>query len=61
MVNAPINEGQDWKKIVQKTRANILKKLNQQLNTQIEPLIEEEFIMDSLFIEKTYSGAQGSI
>lgn len=61
MVNTPINEGQDWKTIVQKTRLNLIQKLNKQLNTSIAPLIEEEFVMDPIFIEKTYSGAQGSI
>lgn len=61
MINAPINEGQNWAELVQTTKKNIISKLNKQLGVSIEPLIEEEFIMDPIFIEKTYSGAQGSI
>ncbi|PKR79903.1 phytoene desaturase [Brumimicrobium salinarum] len=61
MVNAPINVGQDWEKMVNKAKRDIVNKLNKQLDTQLEDKIEEEFVMDPVFIEKTYSGAQGSI
>ena len=61
MVNAPINEGQDWEKIVAETKNNIIKKLSKQLRVSIAPIIEEEFIMDPIFIENTYFGAKGSI
>lgn len=61
MVNTPINEGQDWQAIVQETKSNIIKILNKQLNTSLETLIEEEFIIDPIFIEEKYSGAKGSI
>jgi phytoene desaturase len=61
MINAPINEGQDWEALVQQTKTNMLKKLGKHLNTSLAPLIEEEFVMDPIFIEKTYSGAKGSI
>ena len=61
MVNTPINEGQDWKTIIAQTKQNILRKLNKQLNSSIKPLIEEEFVMDPVFIEEKYAAAQGSI
>ncbi|MEX2485108.1 MAG: 1-hydroxycarotenoid 3,4-desaturase CrtD [Brumimicrobium sp.] len=61
MINSPINVGQNWEKLVQETKKTMLKKLSKQLNRDIEPLIEEEFVMDPVFIEKTYAGAQGSI
>ncbi|MDX1652752.1 MAG: phytoene desaturase, partial [Brumimicrobium sp.] len=61
MINAPINTGQDWKDLVNKTREILLDKLGKSLNRDIASLIEEEFVMDPEFIEKTYSGAHGSI
>lgn len=61
MVNTPINEGQDWKKLVQQTKTYMLSKLSKHLNRELEPLIEEEFVMDPVFIEEKYSGAKGSI
>lgn len=61
MINSPILEGQDWTKLVQQTKENMLRKLGKHLNRDISSLIEEEFVMDPVFIEKTYSVAQGSI
>lgn len=61
MVNSPINVGQDWQKLVPQVKESLIKKISAQLKTDISGLIEEEFIMDPIFIEKTYSGAQGSI
>jgi len=61
MINAPINEGQDWEKLVGEAKKSILTKLSHQLKTDIASLIEEEFIMDPVFIEEKYSGAKGSI
>jgi len=61
MINTPINEGQDWKEIVEQTKQFILAKLSRNLKCDIAPLIKEEFVMDPVYIEKTYSGAKGSI
>ncbi|MGM0480009.1 MAG: 1-hydroxycarotenoid 3,4-desaturase CrtD [Bacteroidota bacterium] len=61
MINAPINTGQDWETYRDRARTAILQRLSKELNCAIAPLIEEEFVMDAPFIEKHYSGAQGSI
>lgn len=61
MINAPINTGQDWNEYRKLTRKSILSRLSKDLDTDIESLIEEEFVMDAPFIEKNYSGAFGSI
>jgi len=61
MINVPRNVGQDWEELQKIARQRILEKINQILDTDIEPLIEEEFVMDPVFIEETYSGKFGSI
>lgn len=61
MVNAPINEGQDWDEIIERTRANIIQKVNKTLKIKIEDLIEEEEFSDPRKIEQLYFGKQGSI
>ena len=61
MVNAPINEGQDWNELRARTRANVLLKLNKILGVSIEDLIEEEDYTDPVLMESNYSGKQGSI
>lgn len=61
MINVPINNGQDWGTIRKEAKATILKKLSSILGKDIAPLIEEEFVMDPVFIEEKYSGKAGSI
>jgi phytoene desaturase len=61
MVNAPVLNGQDWDLIKSQHRKNLIEKINRELKTDIEPLIQEEFIMDPIFIEQTYSAKKGSI
>lgn len=61
MVNAPINQGQNWDQEIQLLRQRILEKLSKALQTAIEPLIEVEQINEPRLIEKNYSGKQGSI
>lgn len=61
MVNAPINIGQNWDEIVVNTRALLIEKISNHLNTSIEDLIEVEEVSDPRKIEKTYFGKQGSI
>jgi phytoene desaturase len=61
MVNAPVIKGQDWEEVKKRHRANLIRKINRHLHTDIEPLIETEFVMDPLYIQNTYSGKQGSI
>lgn len=61
MVNAPINVGQDWDEIIERTRRNCIQKLSIALGKNIEFLIEVEETNDPRKIEAVYSGKQGSI
>lgn len=61
MVNAPANAGQDWESYRQKYRAAIIAKLNRILQTDIEPLIEEEAVLDPVLIESKTSSYMGSL
>jgi phytoene desaturase len=61
MVNAPYVAGQDWAELESRTKKNILKKLSRMLNTDIEPLIETERILNPPNIEKQTSGYLGSL
>ena len=61
MVNVPANKGQDWDTIITKTRKNVLAKLSRELGTDIEPLIEEEDLLDPRSIDSKTSSYQGSL
>ena len=45
MINAPHDTGQDWKAIAEQLRKWVIAKLNRNLEADIAPLIEEEWIM----------------
>ena len=60
MINAPHDTGQDWEELAQELRQWVIKKLNRILDTDIAPLIEEEWIMTPNIIEsrtQSYLGA----
>lgn len=61
MINAPSNQGQDWDELIRKSRLNILKKLSQSLGQEIEPLIENESILDPRSIESKTSSFGGAL
>lgn len=61
MVNAPANEGQNWDEFISKTKKNIIAKLSQQLNVDLETLIENEEVLDPRTIESKTSSYQGSL
>ncbi len=61
MINVPNNTGQDWDEIVSRSRKNMIAKINRILNTDIEPLIEAEELMDPRVIDERYLSAFGSI
>ena len=61
MVNAPANTGQDWEVYREKYRLAIIQKLNRILETDIEPLIEVQEIMDPIMIESKTSSFMGSL
>lgn len=61
MMNAPNNTGQDWDEIIARTRTNILRKLEETMGENIEPLIEEEAVLDPRLIEERTASYQGSL
>jgi phytoene desaturase len=61
MVNAPSVSGQNWGEIIQKARKNVLSKLSASLGTDVESLIEYEFVTDPLLIESKTKSHQGAL
>lgn len=61
MINAPHIAGQDWTRLVQEARKNILEKITRILSVEIEPLIEAEWIFDPPQIENRTSSYLGSL
>jgi phytoene desaturase len=61
MINSPNNESQEWKKIVQIVRKNVIKKINKILKTDIESLIEKERVYTPKDIESTSQSYLGSL
>ncbi len=61
MINVPHNNGQDWDTMIQLAKKNIINKINRNLNTSIEPLIETENILDPRSIELRTSSFGGSL
>lgn len=62
MVNAPANIGQNWHEIIQRTRSQIIKKINSTLQgVDIEQLIKTEHIASPVTIEKNTLSSRGSL
>ena len=61
MVNAPSDSGQDWEKLIENTRTNIISKLSRMLETSIEQCIQTESLLTPQDIEKKTSSYQGSL
>ncbi|MEO1624842.1 MAG: 1-hydroxycarotenoid 3,4-desaturase CrtD [Bacteroidota bacterium] len=61
MINVPYNSGQDWDAVIQRARKNILAKLQRMLGVDIEPLIEEEALLDPRSIERRTSSHLGAL
>ncbi|MGB0260205.1 MAG: 1-hydroxycarotenoid 3,4-desaturase CrtD [Flavobacteriaceae bacterium] len=56
MINAPHDNGQNWDASVARLRKQVIEKLDNRLHTDLEKLIEEEYIMTPPIIaEKTHS------
>ncbi|WP_209332139.1 1-hydroxycarotenoid 3,4-desaturase CrtD [Lunatimonas salinarum] len=61
MINTPNNQGQDWEKMIADARKNIIQKINRILQTDLEPLIEVEEVLDPRTIESKTSSSQGAL
>jgi phytoene desaturase len=61
MINVPNNIGQNWEEFKLKARASIIKKINKNLNIDLEILIENESVLDPVLIEQQTSSYRGSL
>jgi phytoene desaturase len=61
MVSVPNNSGQNWDRFVRFTRKNVLAKLQTALQTDIEPLIGCEALLDPRRVESETSSAFGAV
>jgi phytoene desaturase len=61
MVNVPDNSGQNWAALTQQVRQAVLDKLSRILQTPIEPLIEQEALLDPLTIESRTASVGGAL
>lgn len=61
MINVPGNKGQDWSRMINNARKNILQKLTRLLETDVEFLIKTEEILDPQRIESKTQSYQGSL
>ncbi len=61
MINAPHHTNQDWDEVSARVKKAVIKKLNRMLNTDIEPLIEQEKIWTPQGIERDTLSHQGAL
>ncbi|MDA7744724.1 hypothetical protein N8911_01355, partial [bacterium] len=61
MVNAPAHIGQDWKSDVGALKERVIQKINNQLDTDIRPLIRQEKIWTPEGIEEDTRSYQGAL
>jgi phytoene desaturase len=61
LINAPIENGQDWDNEIKEKRAFVIEKMSNLLGEDVTSLIATEITLDPRDIEERYSGKQGSI
>ena len=61
MINVPSNTGQDWERIIEEARDNIILKLSRILKEDISKLIAFESILDPRTIESNTQSYQGAL
>ncbi len=61
LMNAPINTGQEWARIVEEKRKYVISKMSRLLGENIEDLIVTEDFLDPSKVENKYLAEQGSI
>ena len=61
MINVPSNSGQDWDRLIEKAKANIIRKLSRNLGVDITKFIGSESILDPRTIEYKTGSYQGSL
>lgn len=61
MINVPSNSGQDWDKLIDTARSNILTKLSRMLKTDIAGMIVSEEVLDPRKIDSQTYSYQGAL
>ena len=61
MINVPANSGQDWSKLKEQARRDILKKISFHLGEEVEKLIVAENILEPITIESKTQSYQGAL
>ncbi|MCR9251135.1 MAG: phytoene desaturase, partial [bacterium] len=61
MINVPNNSGQDWDKLIEEAKRNIISKLSRMLDVELSDLIATEEILDPRTIESKTSSSQGAL
>ncbi len=61
MINVPGNKGQDWEKLIEESRKNIIRKLSKVLHDDVESHIISESVLDPRLIESKTSSFGGSL
>jgi phytoene dehydrogenase-like protein len=61
MINVPYNSGQEWTRIVNEARKNILAKLSRRLGCNVEETIGAEKVLDPPLIEKLTASSRGAL
>lgn len=61
MVNVPANTGHDWDTLQRQYRMAIIQKLNRLLQTNLEPLIETETILNPVLIDQRTASYLGAL
>lgn len=61
MINVPGNFNQNWEKLIEEARQNILIKLSRILKVDLKTYIETETILDPILIEQKTSSFRGSL
>lgn len=61
MVNAPHDTGQDWNALTTQLRTWVIQKLNRALDTEIDPLIVQEWIMTPEMIQSRTQSHLGAL
>lgn len=61
MINVPHLKGHDWDKLHSEARKNVIQKINNTLNVDVESLIEEEEYLDPVIIQSRTSSHLGAL
>lgn len=61
MVNVPCDNGQDWEALIERTRRNVIEKINRNLSCNIEDHIAFEELLTPKLIEQKTSSYKGAL